>query len=194
MKNSETIKIVKKYVNSILLPLDKYYYHHYEHALEVMERVIYLWKKELLDNVEIEILAIAALFHDTWFIVWYENNEKFWARIAKDFLESILYPEDRIKKVKNLILKTSIKLKPKTILDKIIKDADLDNLWRNDFFKKWEILKHEIETIKKIKIKDPDWIHASIELLHNHKYFTKTQQKERNKKKIENLKNLKKKS
>jgi len=192
MQNSKLIKKVKNYINTLLLPLDNFYYHHYEHALDVMDRVIYLWKKEHLNNEDIEILAISALFHDTWFVIKYDNNEKFWAKIARNFLKSILYPKEKIEKIEKIILSTALKAKPKTILEKIIKDADLDNLWRNDFFKKWAILKKEIETIKRIKIKDPDWIHASIDLLCNHKYFTETQQKEREEKKKENLKTLKK--
>lgn len=192
MENSELIKKIKRYVNTLLLPLDEYYYHHYEHALDVMERVIYLWKKEFLENEDIEMLAIAALFHDTWFIIEYENNEIFWAKIAKNFLKSILYPQNKITKIEKIIYSTSLNVKPKSILEKIIKDADLDNLWRNDFFEKWKVLKQEIETIKRIKIKDPEWIHASIDLLYNHRYFTETQKKERNPKKMENLKNLKK--
>jgi hypothetical protein len=80
---------------------------------------------------------------------------------------------------------------PKNIYEKIIKDADLDNLWRDDFLKKWNNLKREVEEIKQIKIKDPEWVHWSLELLKDVGYYTKTQQKERGKKRIDNLKKLK---
>jgi hypothetical protein len=44
--------------------------------------------------------------------------------------------------------------------------------------------------IKKIKLKDPEWKHASLEFMNNYSYFTKSQKKERQEKKIENTKKL----
>jgi HD superfamily phosphodiesterase len=181
----------KEYVSKLLLPLESYYYHTYNHALDVMQRAMYIAKKEWLNDEEIEILWIAGLFHDTWFIIQYDNNEPIWAKIAQNYLKSILYPKEKIELIENIILATSLDYKnPKNIYEKIIKDADLDNLWRDDFIEKWNNLKKELELVKQIKIKDPDWIHWSIKLLEEHRYQTKTQEKERAEKKENNLKKL----
>jgi lipoate synthase len=48
---------------------------------------------------------------------------------------------------------------PKDIFEKIIKDADLDNIGRDDFLDKANNLFREKEVIQKIKQKNPDWIH-----------------------------------
>jgi hypothetical protein len=40
-------------------------------------------------------------------------------------------------------------------------------------------MKHELEVIKNIKIKDPDWDHGSLLLLKEHQYYTETQKEER---------------
>jgi len=53
-------------------------------------------------------------------------------------------------------------------------------------------MKKELETIKKIKMIDPEWNHASLVLLKEHKYYTKSQKEERESKKIENRKILEK--
>lgn len=191
MKGHKLIKHIKKYVNKLLLPLDDHYYHQYEHALDVMERAIYLWEKEWVSDEEIEILAIASLFHDTGFIIKYDKNEPIWAKIAKNYLKTVLYPEPKIKQIEELILATDPDYKkPKNILERIIKDADMDNLWRDDFFDKAEKIKKELETIKNIKIKDPDWHHSSLDLLYEHKYLTSTQEVERKWKKEENKQRL----
>lgn len=191
--NEKLINEAKNYVNSILMPLENYYYHQYDHALEVMQRAIYLWKKEWLDENDLEELALAWLFHDTGFTISYDNNETIWAKIAQNFLKSKLYPSERIQRIESLILSTNPDyIYPENILQKVIKDADLDNLGRDDFFKKWEKLKRELETIKNIKIKDPDWHHSALDFLWTHKYYTKTQQSERWNKKDENEKILKK--
>ena len=159
MDNNKVLKKAKRYVNKLLIPLEKHYYHSYKHALDVMERSIYLSEKEWLSESEIEIVALAWLFHDTGFVIQYDNNEPIWAKIAQNFLKSILYPEDKISKIEKMILATDPDYKkPKNIYEKIIKDADMDNLGRKDFFEKGHSLKKEIEIIKNIKIKDQDWI------------------------------------
>ena len=188
--NTKLISWIKEYVNTILGGLDNLYYHHYEHTLEVLERTQELWKKEALDDSNLELLAVASLFHDTWFIVQYDENEFIWASIAKKYLMSIKYDNYRITQIEQLILATSMNHTATNLLEKIIKDADTDNLWRDDFFEKWNRLKKELEAIKKIKILEPDWVHHSIALLKQHKFLSPIEIKERQKKKEENLKKL----
>jgi len=183
----DIIENAKKYVNKLLLPLENHYYHHYNHALDVMQRAVYIAEKEWLSEDEIEILALSGLFHDTWFIIVYDKNESIWAKIAKNYLKSVLYPSEKIEQIEQIILATDPDYtNPKNIYEKIIKDADLDNLWRDDFLEKANDIKKEIETIKKIKIKDPNWYHGALDLLYKHNYFTKIQKKERWIKKEEN--------
>lgn len=190
-KKSSIVIDVMKYVNKLLLPLEWLYYHQYNHSIEVMERCIYLWEKEKLSEEELEIIALAWLFHDTGFIIQYDNNEYIWAKIARNYLISNLYDDKKIEIIEKLILATRPDYKePKNILEEIIKDADLDNLWREDFFEKNNEIKKELETIKKIKMIDPEWSHASLILLKEHKYYTKSQKEERESKKIENRKIL----
>ena len=188
--NTKLIHQIKQYVNTLMWPLEDHYYHHYEHALEVMNRALELWEKENLTSEELEILAIAALFHDVWFIIQYDNNEYIWAKIAKNYLKGILYPEEKIKKIEELIVATIYTRPPDNLLEKIIRDADTDNVGRDDFFEKWDRLKKEIEIIKKIKILDPDWYHYSLNFLREHNFLTATEIKERQKKKEENMKIL----
>jgi len=191
MEKSTILCEAMRYVNKLLLPLEWLYYHQYNHSLDVMERCIYLWEKERVPEENLEILALAGLFHDTGFIIQYDNNEYIWAKIARNYLTSILYWNNKIKIIERLILATDPDYKdPKDILEKIIKDSDLDNLWRDDFFDKKEKMKKELETIKKIKLKEPEWGHASLVLLNEHKYYTESQRKEREWKKIENRKIL----
>jgi len=42
MKKNKLIENAKKYVNKLLLPLEDHYYHSYSHAIDVMERAVYL--------------------------------------------------------------------------------------------------------------------------------------------------------
>lgn len=188
--NSEIIKKIITYVNELLWPLENHYYHHYEHTLEVMYRSIYIWQKEKLSLNDMELLAIASLFHDTWFVIEYDNNEPIWAKIAKNYLNSILYPKEKIDIIENIILATIVSREPTNLLESIIKDADTDNLWREDFFDKWERLKKEIETIKNIKILNPDWYHYSLKFVKWHKFYSNSELKEREQTKEKNINKL----
>ena len=191
--NLKLINEAKKHVWKILAPIENYEYHNLEHALEVMQRAVYLWKKEEVSDDELEILAFASLFHDTWFIEEYDFNEEIWVRIATDFLNSVSYTKDKIKKVKEVILATNPELiHPKNILEEIIKDSDLDNLWREDFFDQWKLVRNELEKAKKIKISDEDWNSSTLFFIENHKFYTETQRNERMEKKDENEKILRK--
>ena len=193
MKYSNTIKRAMDYVNQMLIPLEQHYYHQYNHALEVMDRSVYLAEKEGLDQKEIEILSLAALFHDTGFVIQYDKNEPIWAKIARNYLKSMLYHNDDIKLIEEIILATDPDYKtPKNIYEKIIKDADLDNLGRDDFLDKSESLNREIEAIKNIKGMEPNWQHWVINFLAEHKYYTDTQIKEREQKKELNRQQLEK--
>jgi len=186
------IKQIEKYVNILLLPLENHYFHQFDHALDVKNRALELAEKEWLTDEDKELLAIAALFHDTGFIIQYDDNEYIWAKIARNYLKSILYPNNKIKIIERIILATKPSYKnPIDILEKIIKDADLDNLWRDDFFEKENNLKKEIEAIKWIKLKKPEWHHATLDLINNYTYFTKSSNKERWQKKKENMDKLK---
>ena len=190
--NQKLISDIKSYVNYLLLPLDKLYYHHYDHALSVMERALYLGKEEGVSEDELEMLAIAALFHDTWFVIQYDENEYIGAKIARNYLMTVLYNIEKISVIESIILATSPSAIPYNLLEKIIKDADMDNLGTNEFFNISEKIKHEREIIQHIKIQDPDWHHASLDLIEWHTFYTNTQIRERNEKLRENTEMLRK--
>ena len=57
---------------------------------------------------------------------------------------------------------------------------------------KIKFLREEREMIKQIKIRDPDWHHAALDVIQDHKFYTSTQIQERNQKLQENVKELKK--
>ena len=191
LEDNKTIQRALDYVNQLLIPLENHYYHQYEHALEVMHRAVYLSKKEWLSPQDTEMIALAALFHDTWFIITYDKNEPIWAKIAQNYLKTMMYDRERISQIEEIILATDPDYKtPKNIYEKIIKDADLDNLGRTDFMDRTNDLNREIEAIKDIKLKDPKWKHWVINFLAEHKYYTKTQKSERDDHKEENKQRL----
>ncbi len=201
---SELVLNAKKYIQNLLAPLEGqwFYFHNLWHTLDVFQRVNYLIKKENVNDDLGELLQLAALFHDSGCVVSYIWHERYSFEQLKSFLKTvdIYYPEDRIDIIRNIIYCTEVWQEPTNILEKIIKDADLDNLGRDDFFEKTDNLKKETYIIQWIDYSLLQWHEKTLNLLEHTKYYTKTQISERRdnlknniillKKEIKKLKNL----
>lgn len=193
---SDIVLKAKDYVKKILLShnIDKehwYYYHNLNHTLDVFQRASYLAKKEWLNEDLQELIQLSALFHDTWFIEQYDNNEPIWAKIAENFFKDNKFPEDKIDIIKNIILATIPTKQPLSHLEEIIKDADIDNLWRDDFFEKNNDLYKEIKNTKKMDIDNKKWLENSLSFIENCNFYTETSQKERAEQFTNNIEKLK---
>lgn len=182
MLKSDIVLSSKKYVESLLYNLttsNGYFYHNIEHTLDVFDRASYLAYKEWLDEEMQELIHLAALFHDVWYVKQYDNNEVIWAEFAEDFLLKYNFPKDKIDIVKNLILDTIVWQEPSSKAWFVIKDADLDNIWRSDFFEKNIALYKELKINSNLNMNKKTRLKNSLKLLENHKFYTKTQQEER---------------
>jgi len=74
-------------------------------------------------------------------------------------------------------------------LQKIICDADLDYLGRDDFFETGERLRRELMAYKFIK-DDQDWEERQLSFLKTHQYFTKTCRDKRAREKLKFIRQL----
>ena len=140
-----------------------------------------------------ELVIAAAYFHDTGYIREYDKNEPIAARIAGRILKLLDYKPEEIEKVQKMILATDLAKKPKTHLEKILCDADLDNLGREDFFKLDSKLR-EGRRIRGLDVSDDvKWYKGTLEVMKNHKYYTGSQIQLREEEKQKNMKKLLKK-
>ena len=179
---------VKKYIIKKLedeLP-DNLYYHRIEHTIDVLNSVE---KYALMENINEEntiLLKTAALFHDSGFIKRYFDNEKISINILNKVLPNYNYSEEQIDKIRNMILSTKIPQNPKSILDEILCDSDLDYLGRDDFFMTSAKLLYEwnhhgiITSLRK-------WYTQETCFMQKHTYFTKSAIKLRQEKKAQHL-------
>ena len=193
MNEQKTINDALIYVINLLGKVNHYPYHNINHTLDVYSRTWHLSDKEFIYLEEKTDLLLAALFHDTWFVEEFFKNEIIWAKIARNYLESISFREDRIKRIENMILATIMFSKPKNKLEKIIQDADFDNLWRRDFMVKSLLFKKELSIIVNQNIPIKDWFKSTYILMRKHSFKTLTAKSERDKIKKENTLKLKEK-
>ena len=168
-------------------------YHNITHTLDVLEQAEVLAKQEkVTDKHDLLLLKTAAVFHDSGFLFVYKGHEEKGCEIASDSLRNVFSEED-IKKVCGMIMATKIPQSPKTLLEQIICDADLDYLGRNDFEPISQTL-HKEFIIFKIIPEDIIWDHVQIKFFESHHYFTGTSISKRNEKKLKHLNILKERS
>ncbi|MBW2490151.1 MAG: HD domain-containing protein [Deltaproteobacteria bacterium] len=172
-------------------------FHDANHSLHPARGVVAVANRialsEKISEHDRELLIAAAYFHDTGYIREYAKNEPIAARMAGRILKLIGYRPKEIEKVQKMILATDLARKPRTRLEKILCDADLDNLGREDFFKLDSKLR-EGRRIRGLDVSDDvKWYRGTLEVMKNHKYYTESQIKLREEEKQKNMKKLLKK-
>ena len=190
------LKLVDEYIRELFrdeLP-DGIKFHDANHTLHPTRGVVAnanrIAKSEKISEPDIELLIAAAYFHDTGYIREYKKNEPIAARMAGRILKLIGYTPDEIETIQKMILATDLECEPQTHLEKILCDADLDNLGREDFFKLDGKLR-EGRRARGIDVSDDaKWYKGTLEIIKNHQYYTDSQIKLREKGKQKNIKAL----
>jgi predicted metal-dependent HD superfamily phosphohydrolase len=195
MSKSPIVLKAEEFVSALFLAnLDvKHIYHNFEHSRDVASAAKLIGENENLKKSELEIVELAALFHDTGYIETVKGHEEKSAEIARKFLAENNYELDKVEMVVGCILATTVPQKPISPVEKVICDADLIHLGRNDFAEKSELLRYEIEQTCDKHFSDSEWITNSISFLSSHEFHTEFAKQNYGKKKNENLFDLQKK-
>jgi len=154
--------------------LPKYlYYHNFKHTIDVINQAELIGYGEGVDDESILLLKTAALFHDAGHIISYDEHEYNGTQLAKEYLPKYRYSKEQIDQICDLIMATKMPPNPKTLLEKIMCDADLDYLGRSDFIPVSNTLYKELKEQDKIGSLN-DWNKLQVKFLTNHQFFTKT--------------------
>lgn len=166
-------------------------YHGVHHTLDVLfitEELCYL---ESIDPYETLLLRTAALFHDSGFTITNVNHETLSCQIARENLPRYGYSDDEIERICSMIMATRIPQTPRNFLEKIICDADLDYLGRDDFYDIGATLFEELKAYNILKSEE-DWNRLQVRFLENHHFFTPTNVERRTARKQHYLEELRK--
>ncbi len=165
-------------------------YHGKHHTLDVLEAGMTIAETEKIKGRDLQLLRLAILLHDSGFTHTYRGHEEEGCKIAKSILPKYHIGPDDIEIVCGLIMATKIPQTPDTPLERIICDADLDYLGREDVYKIADTLYHEIS--KHLgKLGEEEWNNLQISFLEAHSYFTNFSKKHRGPAKLKYLKELK---
>jgi len=165
-------------------------YHGLHHTLDVLyttEELCYLERISPYDSL---LLKTAALFHDSGFTISTSEHEDFGCRIARYCLPRFGYTQREIELICGMIMSTKIPQSPRNYLEKIICDADLDYLGRDDFYDIGATLFEELKASRFLQ-NEQDWNRLQVNFLEQHRFFTSTNRRRRSPRKRKYLKELK---
>jgi predicted metal-dependent HD superfamily phosphohydrolase len=146
-------------------------YHGIDHTLDVLEVCEQYIRRLNLGEEERYLLRIGALVHDMGFLVGPSNHEEVGAAMSSDLMLKLSMNESQIEEVRGLVLATKIPQSPKNELQKIICDADLDYLGRDDYPQISQRLYEEFKFMKVVQT-DEDWKQLQINFLKAHYFHT----------------------
>jgi predicted metal-dependent HD superfamily phosphohydrolase len=158
------------------------YYHDFNHTYDVLNAADWIAKAENVSEEEFLIVKTAALYHDVGFVVRYLNNEPIGAHIAQQTLPAFGYNQTQIDQISEIIMATGIPRNPQNKLEKIMCDADLDYLGRDDYSQLSSHLQKELMEYGLI-MSLKEWYEFQINFLVKHIYYTDTVLKLREQKK-----------
>ncbi len=147
-------------------------YHNFSHTLQVVEASEEIAIAEKVSGNDLEILLIAAWFHDTGYVKGYEKHEEESKKIAKKYLTEEKFSENKIQRVLDVIDATVMPQTPKNKLDKIICDADLFHLGLDNYSKKANLMRSEMERLCDKFFTDIEWMQENDTFLSLHTYYT----------------------
>ena len=165
----------------------KYYYHNLNHMKDVVEQVENIGRAEGINDEDMHILKTAALLHDAGFMQTYKDHEHAGMELARQMLPNEGYSQEQIDRICRLIECTILTEEPQNLLERIIRDADLDYLGRDDYFPISQELYKELLEMNLIKENDFEWCHGQITFLQEHTYYTDYSRKVRNPVKVKHI-------
>ncbi|QQL49923.1 HD domain-containing protein [Mucilaginibacter ginkgonis] len=165
-------------------------YHSVEHIQDVYNSAEKIGIDECISVADMKLLLTAAWYHDSGFLKGAKDHEEESCRIAREALPMFDYSEAEIDKICGMIMATKIPQSPKTHLEEILADADLDYLGRDDFFTIGDKLYNELCVFGFLD-NENDWNKLQVKFLENHNYFTKSAIALRQEKKHQHLQQVK---
>lgn len=126
-------------------------YHAVGHTEDVLSEVALFALLGQVTPTELELLAIAAAYHDAGYLERYVDNEVVGARMARAAMEAESFALEDIAAVERMVLDTKLvstgggrRQIATTGLSRFLLDADLSNFGRPDFFEKSELQRLEL--------------------------------------------------
>jgi predicted metal-dependent HD superfamily phosphohydrolase len=191
VENSLLLEVEAYVTNFISEQVPKEYaYHDVEHTVSVVADA-----KEMSDMFELsehdqEILLLASWFHDTGYDKGALNHEERSAMYARKYLSSQGYNEEDLRRIETCILATKMPHQPKTLLERIICDADFSHVGQKVYWERCSKVRQEMALTKNLIMTDQEWVDFELEFMNIHKFHTPVAQQLYNERKEKHIRQL----
>ncbi len=151
---------------------DKYVYHDLTHTQNVVEGVIEIGETYNLAEREMELLQLAAWFHDTGYSEGPDKHEERSSVHAEEYLRDKGFTQEELATIKGCILATKLPQEPNNLLEQIICDADLSHLGKKNYWDRCGRVRQEMMILYDKIMTDEEWVDFELRFVENHRYFT----------------------
>jgi TolB-like protein/predicted metal-dependent HD superfamily phosphohydrolase/Tfp pilus assembly protein PilF len=164
-------------------------YHNIQHVRDVVSAASAIAAEEEISDEEKKLLHLAALLHDIGFVQGANNHEAVGAAMARELLPSFGLTDSHMEAIAGMIMATRLPQSPTTLLEKILCDADLDYLGRDDFYEIGGRLFAELKEQEVVET-EREWNIMQRTFLQSHRYHTHFGQTNREQRKQERLQEI----
>lgn len=192
--DSEYIRQAKTYAEQVFKnrSFEKHLFHNFDHTKEVVDAVGIIGRHATLSADEMESALVAAWLHDVGYANGSKNHEEASAQKARELLEKIGAPAQKVGVVTEAILATRMPQQPNSIVAQVLCDADLYHLATEECQEKSSMLREELRALGTKDMTNEEWLNSTVEFMEGHSYHTLYGRTVLEQAKQKNIKKLKK--
>jgi predicted metal-dependent HD superfamily phosphohydrolase len=169
---------------------EKHNFHNLFHTQEVVRAAEIIGLKSELNEDELESVMIAAWLHDIGYEQGSQDHEAVAAARAKKMLEEAGAAVKKVSDVVEAIESTKMPQQPRSIVSKVLCDADLYHLSTEKCDENGEKLRDEWKSLGFKDMQDTEWLQFNLQFMESHRYHTSYGQDVLEDGKRENIKRL----
>jgi predicted metal-dependent HD superfamily phosphohydrolase len=191
---SELIRKSKAFAEDVFKDraFEKRSFHNIVHTQDVVRAAREIGIQSELNEDELESAVIAAWLHDIGYLEGANEHERKAADKAKALLNDWGASHKKILEVTEAILSTKVPQQPRSLISKVLCDADLHHLSTDACQERAEQLRAEWENVGEKKLQDAEWLKTNLEFMESHRYHTPYGQAILQQGKKKNIKRLRK--
>ncbi len=165
----------------------KYTFHDLEHTAQVVASARLLGTAFSLSDSELDLLLVAAWFHDSGYFGGPDGHEARSADLCEAFLKEKGASDADVSIARACILATKVPQNPKAILEQILCDADLAHLGMDIYYDRNSRLRQEFAIAQNRIYNEIEWLDFELNFLSAHDYHTVVAREQFNKRKAKHI-------
>ncbi len=167
-------------------------YHNIDHTRKVVANCIEIGEQSGLSAQEMKLLLLAAWFHDLGYVNTYRGHEDESKKMARKFMSEHGMPAQEIEQVLAAIEATKLDHVPESLLENVIKDADLYNLGTSEALDNSQKLREEWAHFLNQEYSEESWAELNYNFFKEYRFYTPFAKNHLDEQKQKNVKKLKK--